>query len=435
MGGLRRVGAAAGLLVVVLGMGGAPSPALAQNATFTTQHRLGFQAGDDWEPAIAADGAGHVYVMYKHYPVAGAQACSGCALHLLFQRSDDGGKTWTAPTPMTPGRLHGGQHDSQIVIDPLDPNKIWASMMFNGADIAVVKSVDRGKTWSAPTVVSAPPRNKDKDELAVRGNLALVAYDDNRNTWASVTTDGGATWQVHMVFPHTKQFGISLAGRAVIDSHGRMFVAWDSFDQAHAKNADGPTTLWVSRSDDQGLTWQRTVLAVSGTPPPCSGCGWDFLGPWMTMAVGPDDTLYTLWQASPPLSIGAPERIYLARSTDHGRTYSTSIDVSDAAPGVEHAFPAIAVGPRGVIAVGWTDTRTGAWNVFVRESIDGGRTFGPSRYASSFVPGYGYLTPLGFGLPYGDYWEMAYGRDGELDIAFGEGPNYAGPGNIWFTRS
>ncbi|MDQ6720061.1 MAG: hypothetical protein M3003_04605 [Candidatus Dormibacteraeota bacterium] len=30
---------------------------------------------------------------------------------------------------------------------------------------------------------------------------------------------------------------------------------------------------------------------------------------------------------------------------------------------------------------------------------------------------------------------MAIGRDGEVDLAFGEGPNYAGPGNIWFARS
>jgi uncharacterized protein len=35
-----------------------------------------------------------------------------------------------------------------------------------------------------------------------------------------------------------------------------------------------------------------------------------------------------------------PERIYFARSTDDGRTYSTRVDVSDAPTGVEHCFPA-----------------------------------------------------------------------------------------------
>jgi hypothetical protein len=81
------------------------------------------------------------------------------------------------------------------------------------------------------------------------------------------------------------------------------------------------------------------------------------------------------------------------------------------------------------------DTRTGSWNVFFRQSGDGGRAFGATKRVSSYVPGYSYLTRAGFGLPYGDYWSMAVGRDGEVDLAFGEGPNYAGPGNIWFARS
>ena len=38
---------------------------------FTPQTRLGFPAGDDWEPAMAVDHYGHVYVLYKHYDVAG----------------------------------------------------------------------------------------------------------------------------------------------------------------------------------------------------------------------------------------------------------------------------------------------------------------------------------------------------------------------------
>jgi hypothetical protein len=32
------------------------------------------------------------------------------------------------------------------------------------------------------------------------------------------------------------------------------------------------------------------------------------------------------------------------------------------------------------------DTRTGSWNVFVRQSRNGGRTFGPTKQVSSYVP-------------------------------------------------
>src|SRR5437660_12465093 len=60
---------------------------------FTPQARLGFPAGDDWEPAIAADRYGHVYVLYKHYDEAGHTPCSPSALHVLLQVSNDRGQT------------------------------------------------------------------------------------------------------------------------------------------------------------------------------------------------------------------------------------------------------------------------------------------------------------------------------------------------------
>ena len=81
------------------------------------------------------------------------------------------------------------------------------------------------------------------------------------------------------------------------------------------------------------------------------------------------------------------------------------------------------------------DTRTGAWNVFFRSSIDGGDHLGPTSRVSGFVPGYPYLTKAGFSLPYGDYFQMTVDEDNNTQMAFGEGPSYAGPGNIWVSHS
>src|SRR5579884_4211620 len=55
---------------------------------FSTQERIGFHSGDDWEPSITADRYGHIYALYKHYDVQGGGTCPGCDLHLLVQRSD-----------------------------------------------------------------------------------------------------------------------------------------------------------------------------------------------------------------------------------------------------------------------------------------------------------------------------------------------------------
>ncbi len=405
---------------------------------FTKQARIGFQSGDDWEPSIAADRYGHIYTLFKHYDVPGGQTCFKCDLHLLFQRSDDGGNSWSAPRALTPNLpVSGCQYDPQFMVDPVDGRTLWASFLQNSNSlIAVVKSTDFGQTWGAPMLVSTRPPGLDKDELAVRGNEIVVAYDDNLNTWATISRDGGETWTTHEVFPTSNRFSISLSAGAAIDSHGNIFISWDSFDKAHSNLGNGPATVWVSKSTDFGKTWTRTVINVSGAPPNCSNCGYAFLSSQMALRIGSDDTIYLLWNSTVDVTNFAPERIFFARSTDDGNSYSARVDISNAPPGVEHCFPAIAVGQQaGDVRIGWMDKRTGKWNLFFRKSTDDGENFSQVLQISSFVAGYPYLTHAGYGSPYGDYFSMVVDQNNQTQMVFGEAPSYQGPGNQWVSHS
>ena len=40
----------------------------------------------------------------------------------------------------------------------------------------------------------------------------------------------------------------------------------------------------------------------------------------------------------------------------------------------------------------------------------------------------------GFGEPYGDYFEIDIDGAGKTHALWGEGPSYAGPGNVWYAR-
>jgi hypothetical protein len=110
-----------------------PSGAIAARAaaeqasvSFSVQHRLGFQSGDDWESSLATDHFGHVYVMYKHSDVKAGQTCAGCDLHMLIQRSDDGGSTWSDPLMVAPGKiLLSGKDDAQLAVDPVDGRTLY----------------------------------------------------------------------------------------------------------------------------------------------------------------------------------------------------------------------------------------------------------------------------------------------------------------------
>ena len=402
---------------------------------FTPQTRLGFPAGDDWEPAIAADHYGHVYVLYKHYDVVGQTSCTSCTLHVLLQISNDRGQTWSAPSPIDPEPVVGGQYDSQIVVDPTDGKTVWASFLQNSkSSIAVTKSTDFGQTWSGPTIIENLQRATDKDELAVRGSTIAVAYNAAQKIYASISHDGGQTWATHLINSGSTQQGWSLGGGAGIDSQENIYFTWAGYSQNG--QAKGPVNLFVTESRDGGQNWSLTPIGVSGAPYPCTNCGFAFLGAQMTMAIGSDDTMYLLYNATVDQTDYAPERIYFVKSTDHGASYSTRQDVSLAPQGIEHCFPAITVGTQtGDVRIAWTDTRTSSWNLFYRSSSKGGASWGGETQVSSYVPGYSYITPTGFGLPYGDYFQMAVDDHGSTQLAWGESGSYAGPGNIWTAHN
>ena len=105
---------------------------------------------------------------------------------------------------------------------------------------------------------------------------------------------------------------------------------------------------------DGGATWNLTLAGVSGAPYPCGDCGFAFLGAQLTLAVGDDDSVNLLWNATRDQTNYTPGRIYFARSTDGGHTYSARQDVSLAAPGVEHCF--MAIDSTGATLIGWGES-------------------------------------------------------------------------------
>ena len=113
---------------------------------FVPQKRLGYQTGDQWEPAIAADNHGHVYVLYPQYgAVPDCATCTAPTIALLV--SSDNGLSWQPSRALLP--FPTGQFDPQIVVDPVDRQTVYASWMQNNKrDIIVARSLDFGRTWS-----------------------------------------------------------------------------------------------------------------------------------------------------------------------------------------------------------------------------------------------------------------------------------------------
>jgi hypothetical protein len=404
-------------------------PAWAVSVGFAPQSRVGLRQGDQWEPALATDGYGHVYVLYPQYiQVPGCDSCPVPTMILV--ESADNGATWKSERRIS--IRSSAQFDPQIVVDPVDRRTVYAAWLENDKrDIVVARSIDFGLTWSV-TVATRTETEADKPVLAVRGLDAYVAYNRASKVWVAASHDGANTFTPVNLNPE-ESMGWAQAGGATIDPGGNIFLSWAGYTRTSA--GQGPVDLYVGRSSDGGRNWTRSLLDVSGAPPECATdeCGWAYLGAQIAVSSDAAGTIYALWNAG-PVNRGA-ERIYFSSSTTSGATWSTKSEVSKAPRGAAHAFPTVVAGMAGDVRIAWMDTRHNPlWNTYYRSSTNGGATWSPETQLSSYAPGYRYIEPTGFKFPFGDYFEMDIDNHGDTQAVWGEGLTYESPGSIWYTH-
>ncbi len=405
-------------------------------ANFSPQRRVGYTTGDQWEPAMAADGHGHIYILFPQYgAVNDCPACTAPTMALLV--SNDNGLSWQAPHPLVASST--GQFDPQIVVDPVDRQTVYVSWLQNNKrDVMVARSQDFGGSWYL--AVAEHSRNNDdadKPVLAVHGADVYVGFNHDENFLVAASHDYAQNFAAVTVNPNARP-GWSLAGGATVDATGDVYFSWTAY--ARRNLSTRPVSIYVSRSTDAGRSWNTVLLDVSSAPPGCAaqGCEAEFLGAQIALTSDAAGTVYALWNAG--TVHGGPERIYFSSSTTGGASWSAKADVSTADDQVEHCFPAITAGVAGDVRIAWMDTRNHAlsnqplWNVFHRSSSNGGATWSAETQLSGPARGYDYILPEGFKFPFGDYFSMAIDNLGNTHVVWGAGRNYKSPGSIWYTH-
>jgi len=396
---------------------------------FSTPVVMGYPpSGDDWEPAVASDGHGNVYVLSTH--LSGIPGCAGCSIDsIVVQVSHNGGKSFTGPVPLTVNSAV--QFDPNVKVNAA--GEVFVSYLL-GKDTVVQHSTDLGATWSAPVAVDVRIKQSaqmDKPGLAVRGSDVYVAFDIAQRFYVAASHDGGVTFSPVQINSNT--IGWTLNGGIVVDLNGVIYASWEVIHKSG--NAQGPQDVIVTKSTDNGLTW--TILTVDTNLPPgpaCpTTCGWDFLGTGSAIAVDQAGNLYVDYNA-PLVDNGAPH-VWYKTSTDGGATWSSRVELSSDVANSWHVFTGIAAGSSGDVRVAWMDNRTGAYNVWYRSSSDGGKTWSSEVQVSQFRSGYSYVTEAGFAFPYGDYFILDLDPKGHVHIAWGEGPNWVGPGNTLYSTN
>lgn len=174
-------------------------------------------------PFIAVGPNGAVYVTWDYGPrreqvkvvCPPRSSCyfNGGDFNAVFQRSSDGGKTWTKLVPISPGYPLGGVYSAPIVAQrngtldvlywqhPTDPKTLRVSP---GREY-FTRSTDGGSSWSQPVLIGQRAGTIGVKEWWIDGNLAVdragtlyASWDTQQRGhdtgWLSWSTNGGKHW-------------------------------------------------------------------------------------------------------------------------------------------------------------------------------------------------------------------------------------------------
>jgi hypothetical protein len=318
-------------------------------------------------------------------------------------------------------------NEPAIAVNAIDPRQLVAAWQ---VPASVAYSGDGGQTWKVAEG-TAPKNYRVSGDVSLAYDasghaiLCYIAFDKlgTTNYWAQGATrngifirrslDGGQTWEPEAVtiISHESTPGIPFEDKpwVVADTSGphagNLYIGWTQFTLA-------ASDLLFSRSTDGGKTWSSPLKlnTLSGLPRDDNGALEGFHG-----AVGPDGTLYTIWDDR--------DGIMMAVSHDGGATFSKDRRIIPAGPGYfgitgvsrSNGFPQIGLDPRsrveskndprsgveskndprsgvetkndqrsaggksgkqgGNLYVAWSDYTNGDVDVFVASSADHGRTW------------------------------------------------------------
>jgi hypothetical protein len=162
----------------------------------------------------------------------------------VFQKSSNGGKTWTSLTPISPGFPLGGVYSAPIVVEPdgtLDV--LYWQHTTNAQTLGVsagrqyfTSSQNGGNTWSSPVVVGAQAGTMGLKDWWIDGSLDVdsagilyATWDTQRGSrdtaWLAWSTNGGKRWSSPLPVTSSRSGHLSEVAAA-----GRrdVYVGWQT---------------------------------------------------------------------------------------------------------------------------------------------------------------------------------------------------------------
>jgi hypothetical protein len=230
-------------------------------------------------PWVAASPDGSVHALAVAF--SGATFASGSTNAVLVARSADGGLTWNGTIPLAQDGAAVFNDQPTITADPTDARfvyAVWTRLTpTNTGPTRFARTVDGGATWEIARTIFDPglARRTASNQIVVLPGVILdvfteVAAGIGQST-ASIrvirSTDRGDTWSAPITIADDRSRGTispddgtlirdgSPTSAVAVDNSGVVYVVWQDSRFSNGQR-DG---IALARSLDAGLTWSDPV--------------------------------------------------------------------------------------------------------------------------------------------------------------------------------
>ncbi len=233
------------------------------------------------QPQVAVDGDGGIHLLYY----------AGDPHHgdLFYTRSKDSGATFSSPIRVN------SQEGSGI-----------AAGTIRGGQLALGKNARPHVAWNGSG--NAEPRGPLNPESGKPGEPMLYSRLNDRG-------DGFEPQRNLMLH----SFGLDGGGSIAADEQGNVFVAWHGIANSEAKQAgkegEARRRVWITRSEDEGRSFEQEAKAWSEETGACGCCG-------MKLFADKKGDVLALYRSA---TASVHRDIYLLKSSDHGRSFQGNL--------------------------------------------------------------------------------------------------------------
>lgn len=365
--------------------------------------------GQDYNPAVAGDGAGTWIAVWRSNGTAASAI--GSEGDLFYAVSTDNGETWSGPETLNTNATTDTMEDPEPVIACDGSGHwivAWASQENLGGtigtdwDILYAVSSNDGATWSAPAALNtnaATDSNTDQSPAIAcdkNGHWTVVwlTYDSLGGTigndgdiLVARSTNNGTTWTAPAALNTNAASDSAADAFPCIASNGAgTWVAAWQISNLSGGGLGSDSDVLSARSTDNGATWSDPVpvndnAASDDTDEFNVSLAGDSTGMWSIVC--------TRYEQTVPLQINV---CYTVSGDDGVSWGSTNYLTTDGSDGTSNDFARIAAGPDGTWMVVWEAWRGMAntlgkdSDILVSLSSDSGMSWAPPSALKTNAP-------------------------------------------------